>query len=128
MTMRLPLIATLGVLVASPAASVDRGPAEERLAKALAGMTAGTPVSCLERRRETGYRAIGNTLVFRYGSKLAYVNRTRGGCNGVGPNEAVVIQAGISRLCTGDLARVVDPRTGMESGSCTLGEFVPYRK
>ncbi|WP_375287842.1 hypothetical protein [Sphingomonas sp.] len=126
--MRAPLIVALGVLAASPAASVDRPSADDRLAKALAGMTPGSPVSCLERRRETGYRAIGDALVFRYGSKLAYVNRTRGGCNGVGPNEAVVIQAGISRLCTGDLARIVDPRTGMESGSCTLGEFVPYRK
>lgn len=126
--MRVPVIAALTIFAATPAASVDRPSAEARLARAIAGMTPGTPVQCLERRRETSFATLGDTLVFRYGSKLTYVNRTRGGCNGGGPNQTLVVQAGISRLCTGDLARLVDPRTGMESGSCTLGEFVPYRK
>lgn len=126
--MRLPMIGVLLLGIASPAASVDRATAEERLAKLLAGKTAGAPEACLPRRQAMGFRTVGSRLVFRYGASLVYVNQTRGGCNAVGPNEAIVLLAGTSRVCEGDAARVMDLRTGMESGACNLGPFVTWRK
>lgn len=126
--MRLPILALLAAFAASPAASVDRPADAKRLGALVAGRTAGEPRQCLDRFRETGYQTIGGALVFRFGSDV-YVNRTQGGgCDLAGTRDAIVVRAGISRLCSGDVARVVDSRTGVESGTCTLGAFVPYSK
>lgn len=121
------MLAPVLALAASPAASVDRPTAAQRLAKLLEGRTAGEPRQCLDRIREDGYKTLGGALVFRFGSVI-YVNRTTGGCEHAGNADAIVLQGGLSRLCQGDIARVVDPRTGMDSGTCRLGAFVPYTR
>jgi hypothetical protein len=126
--MRLSLIALAGLCVAGPVASAGRPSAQARFDRLIAGMTAGEPMTCLPRAREIGYRTVGDRLVFRQGSRLVYVNQTQGGGCNPASNQALVIRAGLSRLCEGDMAHVTDPRTGMQFGSCTLGKFVPWRK
>lgn len=126
--MRLSWIAALALPLANPVASADRPAPSERLAQELAGRTAEKPVNCLMRRGETGFRAYGDTLLFRYGSSLTYVNETRGSCQGPGRDEALVTRSTGTALCRGDLVRIVDLRTGTDWGACTLGRFTPYRK
>ena len=126
--MRVSLIVLLAVLAAAPAASADRPSQDAQFYELIEGRTAGKPVRCVNRRGETGFNAVGSRLVFRYGSTLSYVNETRGSCQGPGKNEALVVRSTGTYLCSGDLVRVVDPRTGTDWGACTLGRFVPYRK
>ncbi len=126
--MRTLILACAVTLIAAPAASIDRPGDAERFAKATAGFTAGAPKECLDRRDEQGFTTAGSKLIFRYGAKLLYVNETRGGCEGASRRDAIVVNSGISRLCRGDVARAVDSRTGVESGICTLGKFVPYTR
>jgi hypothetical protein len=40
----------------------------------------------------------------------------------------VTRQFGGGGLCSGEIAEVVDPTTGISISSCSFGEFVPYRR
>ena len=69
------------------------------------------------------------TILFRDNSTL-YLQKPRGGCPGLANDMTLVRnQFGTGRrLCSGDLNRVVNPRTGFDTGSCVYSDFVPYRK
>lgn len=102
--------------------------AQQRYDSLLAGKVAGEPVRCLPLFRSQDMVAIDeNTVLFRDGRTI-YVNRPLGSCYGLGrSNRALVTRSFTSNLCRGDIARVVDPTTGVHSGSCALGDFVPYK-
>lgn len=134
--MRSLLIASLIVVAGSSAVASDTADDADRAArnvakldKALAGLTPGAPVSCIPvaNRRYTT-QAIGNTILYRASGKLTYRNDTSGGCFGAERGDALVSQTPDTRLCRGQIMRSVDLRARFDSGSCALGEFVPYRK
>lgn len=93
----------------------------------LAGKTAGPTQNCLPLYRTHDMTAIDDeTIVFADG-KTVYVNRTRGSCNNLDRGHyALVTRTFNSTLCSGDIAQVVDPTTGMYVGSCAMGDFVRY--
>lgn len=102
---------------------------QARLAKKLEGFTAGEPRSCVDNRDLRGPRSYGKeTLLFEASSKLYYLNRTSGSCDGVARGDALVTRQFGSQMCRGDIARSADLVAGFQTGSCALGEFVPYRR
>lgn len=105
--------------------------AQAEYSKLIEGKVAGQPVSCLPRYASNDMRAIDNqTAVFKSVGNKVYVTRFDGSCNNLGaPGYALVTKLyGTDRLCRGDIAQVVQTSTGIPTGSCVVGDFVPYTK
>jgi hypothetical protein len=60
--------------------------------------------------------------------RTVYVNRPPGGCPELNPFRALRIKTTTGQLCRGDIVSVFDATSGIEYGSCGLGDFVEYRK
>ena len=100
-----------------------------KLDKALAGLTPGKPVSCISMgTRSYTTQTIGRTILYKDSRRLVYRNDTSGGCEGTAGRDSLVSQNYGTQLCRGQYVRAVDLRIGYESGSCALGDFVPYRR
>lgn len=120
---------TAALLVSStaPAKHDNAQKSAEALAKALAGRTAGTPVSCISDRARM-HIVDDRTILYRDRGTI-YVQQPRGGCHGLSNNMSLIRnQFATTRLCRGDINRVVDLRTGFGTGGCVFSEFVPYRR
>ena len=99
----------------------------QKLAKALAGRTAGQPVNCINERSKMQIIDDG-TILFR-DRGIVYVQQPRGGCYGLTSGMSLIRPAyGTTRICSGDINNIVDVRTGFGTGACVYSEFVPYRK
>ncbi|MBO9579753.1 MAG: hypothetical protein J7498_02575 [Sphingobium sp.] len=119
------LAATASAKTAEPA-KLDAGEAKE-LARALDGKVAGKPVSCVSTFRGENLRAIGDhTLVYRVSKKLIYRNDLQGTCHGLRFGDTLVLKVFGNQYCRGDIAHAVHLPTGTMSGTCALGDFVPY--
>ena len=100
-----------------------------KLDEALAGYTPGKPVNCVENRDLRGPEAYGDhTLLFRASSKLIWRTDTSGSCEDVKRGDTLITHQYNSRLCKGDIARTANLQAGFQTGTCVIGEFVPYRK
>ncbi len=98
------------------------------LAKALDGKVAGDPVSCIPAWHSNELRALGdNTLVVKVNRNLVYRNTLSNACRGLAQGDTLVMTLHSSQYCRGDIARVVNLPSGMMSGTCALGDWVPYR-
>ena len=120
---------SVALLVSSTAPAKSDNPqgSAEALAKALAGRTAGVPVSCISDKARM-HVVDDWTILYRDRGTL-YVQRPRGGCHGLDNGMSLIRNQFVStRLCRGDINRVVDLRTGFGTGACVFSEFVPYRK
>lgn len=124
------LAATTAALLVSSTAPAKQDSAQksaEALAKALAGRTPGAPVSCISERSRM--QVIDDwTILFR-DRGVVYIQKPIGGCHGLSDSMSLVRSGfGTTRICRGDINRIVDLRFGHGTGACTYGEFVPYRK
>jgi hypothetical protein len=113
-------------------AEKDSGSAKsaQKLSKALAGRTAGQPVSCIGNMRGSDMQIIDDyTILFKEGGTV-FVQKPRGGCYGIGNGNYTLVTRlnGSSRLCNGQIGEIVDRVSGYGFGSCVFGDFVPYRK
>ncbi len=94
----------------------------------LAGKTAGRPATCLPLLRSNDMVVIDDDTILYRDGRTTYVNQPLGGCSRLGRGSyALVTRTFGSQLCRGDIATVVDTSTGMTVGSCSFGDFVPYR-
>lgn len=130
--MRSAVLAPVLLLAAGCALAKDR-PADAvvqaKLDKALAGLTPGTPTSCIPITLPTlNSRTYGRTILYSRGRNEVYRNDTAGGCEAAGNGDILVSVEHEGRPCSGDIVRTVDPYTHITSGSCALGQFVPYRR
>lgn len=129
----IPVLALLPLAACAQAtqtAEPDLGVREARdLAKVLEGKVPGEPVSCISSYDANNLRVLGdNTLVYRANKDLVYRNTLQGACRGLAQGDTLVMnRTSASQYCRGDIARVVHLPSGMMSGSCALGDFVPYR-
>ena len=100
------------------------------LDKALRGLTPGPRTQCISQYRTQQVRSYGPTLVYTVSPRLKYVSHTQGGCGDVGGsgNNIFVTRTTTGQLCSGDIAQTVDRVSGFFTGSCSFGEFIPYRK
>ena len=89
---------------------------------------AGQPVSCVSQRDLRGNRSAGDAIIFTGPGDRIWVNRSAGGCPELNSGRTLVTRTSSTQLCRGDIATVVDPVSGFSSGSCGLGDFVPYRR
>ena len=133
--MRGLLIASLVLVAGSGAVAGDTDRAAiaarngDRIDKALAGLTPSAPVDCIQTaHRQYNTQAIGDTILYRASRTLVYRNDTAGGCFGAERGDALISQSPETQLCRGQILRSVDLLSQVESGSCALGRFVPYRK
>ncbi|WP_370306570.1 hypothetical protein [Sphingobium abikonense] len=98
------------------------------LDEALAGKVAGEPQTCISRVPQTNLRVISNNvLLYRASSKLTYKNELIGSCNGLTRGDIMVVRSFGSQMCRGDITTTVSPMSGIPSGACALGDFIPYR-
>lgn len=127
--------ATGASLIASSAIAVAEkhsydAKSAEKLAKALAGRTAGAPVDCIGNSRGSDMQVIDDyTILFREHGTV-YVQRPHGGCYGLGNGNYTLVTRinATSRLCSGQIGELVDRVSGYGFGSCVFSDFVPYRK
>jgi hypothetical protein len=96
----------------------------------LAGRTAAAPVACVNQRLLRGNRGFGEGVILFEGAtgRTVYVNRPPGGCPELSPFRALRIKTTTGQLCRGDIVSVFDATSGIDYGSCGLGDFVKYRK
>ena len=124
------IAALAGALLVSSTAPAGQGAtpkSAEALAKALAGRTAGAPVSCISDRARM--HVVDDWTILYRDRGTVFVQKPRGGCHGLANNMSLVRNQFVTtRLCRGDINRVVDLRTGFGTGACVFSEFVPYRK
>ena len=67
-------------------------------------------------------------LLYRVSGRLVYKNDLRSSCNGLGrDNDIIVTRTTGTGPCRGDIITLVDRTSGIGGGSCSLGEFTPYR-
>ena len=69
-----------------------------------------------------------NVIAFRDNARRVYINHMRGGgCLGLdGGRNALVTRNPTGRLCSGDIAQVLDTSSRIMMGSCVFGDFVPF--
>jgi hypothetical protein len=100
---------------------------DARLDRELAGLVAGPPQACIgaqDRREMNGY---GEMLVFRGAGGVRYVTQTNG-CRDVGEGNILVTRTPTTQLCRGDIATTIDSASRVQTGACSFGDFIPYRR
>lgn len=98
------------------------------LDKALAGKVPGEKQSCINREPQTNLTVISNNvLLYRVSRKLVYKNELIGSCNGLTYGDTMIVRSFGSQLCRGDFTTTANLQTGITSGACALGDFIPYR-
>jgi len=123
------LSATLAGCAAEVVPASRTNQAQGRLQQLLAGRVAGPALSCLQPNQRREMIVIDdNTILFRSGRTI-YRNDPPGGCSQLGSGfYSLVTRSPSTNLCSGDIARVADVRSGMTVGNCSLGDFVPYTR
>jgi hypothetical protein len=98
-----------------------------KVAEALAGRTAGKPLSCVRLRDVRSTQIVDESaIIYKLNNKRWLVNFPSGGCASLRPDRVLVTSTPSASLCRGDIARVIDPPAPIEYGSCGLSDFVPY--
>ena len=124
----LALVLAAGLAGGGHAASSTDPRDAARLARALAGRTPGAPLRCVDRARLADMESHGSTILYGGTGRRLFRNDTVGNCAGLGRGDILVTRSFGSELCAGDIATTVNPSSGVLSGSCSLGPFVPYTR
>ena len=127
--MRTPLLALAAISsLALPAAAAERRTPEAELARVIDGRVAGDPTDCINNLRFTSSRIIDGTAIVYESGDTVWVNRPRGGARGLDKWDVLVTRQFSSQLCRGEIVRLYDTASRMQTGAIVLGEFVPYRR
>ena len=120
----IPLAA--GLLVAACAGPVV--PPGDASASLTAGRAAGPPQSCVPSGLGANLRAVDSaTLAYGSGSTI-YINRLGGSCPGLRELSTIIVDVHGSQYCRGDRIRANEPGSIIPGPTCSLGEWVPYRR
>jgi hypothetical protein len=124
----LSILASCGELDSAPKPLTDQQSAT--LGKELSGKVAQKPVNCISDFNATNLiRVSDDILLYRVSGNLVYQNKLRYSCPGLARDSDVIVSEQFgSQKCRGDLIRLVDRSSGIPGPTCSLGEFVPYRK
>ncbi len=101
---------------------------QEKLAKELAGLVPGKPVNCISQFQSQQVSSYGPTILYKVSGSLIYRSETAGGCGSIGRGDILVTRTSSGQLCSGDIARTINAASRFPTGSCSFGDFVPYRK
>jgi hypothetical protein len=121
--------ACLAALAAGSAEGQQRHSGGERaLSEVLTGRSPGRPVNCISLRAVRSSLIIDRTaIVYDVGGTL-YVNRPRSGASSLDDDDVLITRTTGSQLCRLDMVRLVDRGSRVQSGSVSLGQFVPYAR
>lgn len=100
---------------------------QQKLDARLAGLTPGKPTSCMPQFGNPQVSSHGPTLLYRVSNSLIYRTDTTGGCADLDRN-ILITRTPTGQTCRGDIATTIDTASRFMTGSCSFGEFVPYRK
>ncbi len=128
--MRRIITAVLGtaLLAATPALAGPRLSPEAELAEALKGRVAGKPVSCINLSNVRNVQIVDKTAIIYDAGSVKYVNRPRGGAEQLDHWNTLVTRLHTNRLCRPEIVRLFNSGSRFETGSVSLGDFVPYRR
>jgi hypothetical protein len=101
---------------------------QERLDKTLAGLVPGKPVHCLSHYQATETQTYENTILYVQGRNKVWRNDPSGGCMGLRHDDILVTRTTSSQFCRGDIVETRSRTGGFTTGSCSLGDFVPYTR
>jgi hypothetical protein len=103
----------------------------QRLERELAGLSPGAPMHCLRRDQANEIRTFQGTILYVAGRNRIYRNDVVGGCAGLARGDIVVSKTFGGEYCSGDIIETRAPNGiggANFTGSCSLGEFVPYTR
>lgn len=100
---------------------------EEKLAKILEGREAGEPVNCISLHSARNSQIIDKTAIVFDAGSVIYVNRPHN-AEQLDDNDVLFHKTSLSRLCNVDIVTTHDNSQFFQTGSVSLGEFVPYRR
>jgi hypothetical protein len=122
-------LAAAGCTASAEDQAIARADGEATLAAELRNyQPSGAPVSCIPLRNLSGNRSAGEgAVIFGTGSRV-WVNRPPAGCPLINDGRTLTLRTSGSQLCRGDIVNVVDAGSGIQYGSCGLGDFTPYRR
>lgn len=125
---RLHLIAGVALLLGTSSAMAEPAlTSEARVAKAVAGRVAAAPVYCILQRNIRSSELVPDVgVIYTADNGTIYVNRPAGAPIFGGFDPILVTTTTTSQLCRGDIVRLIDRGSRMDSGSFGLGEFIPY--
>lgn len=120
----LPLAAALALLVPGTA---DAFRNTQTVAQALAGRSAGKPVSCIQQQWIDSSQIFDSgAILYRMKGGPDYLNDPH--CPSLKADRSIASRTPSTSLCSGDILRVFEPVSGIDYGSCPLNEFVPYAR
>ena len=127
-----PALLGLATLALPATAMADKSPpvsGDEKLAKMLAGRTAGKAEDCINQQLVRNTRIINRTaIVYEMNNGTYYVNRPTSGANFLRDDLILVTSTHNMQLCSIDVVRLVENGQGMSMGSVGLGKFIPYNR
>ncbi|MEI9928659.1 MAG: hypothetical protein WDN44_14345 [Sphingomonas sp.] len=95
---------------------------------ALAGLKPGAPQQCIRRDRVTEVLPFGDVVLFREGRSKVWRNTLASRCAGLQRGDTMVTESMGGRYCAGDHVTTHAPVGRYLTGSCTLGDFVPFAR
>jgi hypothetical protein len=101
---------------------------EAKIAKVLNGLTPGKPQRCLRSDRANQIKGFEGEILFIEGRNKVWRNKTSGSCTGLRHDDIPVFRTFGREYCSSDIVQTRSRTGGMFTGSCGLGEFVPYTK
>jgi len=131
--MRFLAVAMLPVALAGCAGNLrDSGSSEraqQRLAEALAGRTAGEPVDCVANHQLDNPQIIDNrTLLYRESGQRIWRNDLPDACPSLRPDSIIIVKLYGSNLCRNDMIQPVERGARIPGAMCRLGRFTPYER
>jgi hypothetical protein len=122
--------ALLGALLMTGVAADarPRQTGEQRLAKALEGREAGTPVDCIYMPTVRNSQIFDKTAIVYDAGNVLYVQRPRVGVESLDDDDVLVTRLTSSELCSIDTIQLIDRTSRFYHGFVGLDKFVPYRK
>lgn len=125
--MRITPIALIAALLAvGPAVAARKDSDADKLARELAGRTAGPAQNCVSTSRLGSATIYGDALLFRDGATV-WVNKIEH-CPGLSRDPILVNEVFGGQSCENDLMRTIDRGAAIPGPVCRLGKFTPYRK
>ena len=110
----------------SPVAPMPAG--SDPFARELAGRVAGLSQTCVSTTQSQGLRAVDSqTIAYELGTTL-WVNRLEQACPAISPHNVIIAESHGAQYCRGDRIRGQETGAIIPGPSCTLRDWVPYRR
>lgn len=126
----MPVLLVAALCATTTSASEQRADrsGQAKLQRALAGLSPGEAQRCLARHRVTELRGFDGEILYVGGKARVWRNHTVGSCDGLARGDLIVTNSVGPDYCSGDIVQTRARIGGMMTGSCALGDFVPYTK